>query len=168
MPDTNTHCTAERERSCDACKSFATNRDLGCHNWFLRTTPIRFMKALMVVIVPIWAGCCPLLINDPGGGTVHVPPSFIPAGQPFTVTIECVAISGRGDRRFRDAKLSYRQAGTQNYSDVRMKFSSNAGTNPLFQGDLPPMEAGVILEYYISYYFDGEQRKRYFPPVPVK
>ncbi|HUQ70338.1 MAG TPA: hypothetical protein VM165_12485 [Planctomycetaceae bacterium] len=126
----------------------------------------RILTLVMTMLVA-GGGCFPIPINDPGGGTVHVPPSFIPAGQPFTVVMECIAISGGTERRFRDGVLHYRQAGTVEYSDIPMKLVLNAGKRPAFTGDLPSMEAGVSVEYYVSYVFDGERRKRYFPAVPV-
>ena len=110
-----------------------------------------------------------------GGGTAHVPPKRIVAGQPTQLTLE-VNVWGAGlgkmTSRYRNVTCHYRLLGEKDYHDLPMtpgkEFTSKPPSNMqgTFQCILPTFpKTAKAVEYYFDFNFDKFQQSR--PPVTI-
>lgn len=121
-------------------------------------------RMLSSASVLLLAGC----INDPGGGTMHTPPSHIPANSAWDARLECVAITGHAASRYSDVRLHYRVGNAGAYTVIPATREAADDKTVFYVAEMPKMPGGVEVEYYFTFIFDREQRSRYFPPVPVR
>jgi hypothetical protein len=131
------------------------------------------LKRCLISVVPLLSmaliGCAG------GGGTAHVPPKHIIAGQPTPLTLE-VSVWGAGwgkmTSRYRNVTCHYRLLGEQGYHNLPMmpekEFTSKPPSNRegTFRCTLPvfPKTAKAV-EYYFDFTFDKFQQAR--PPVTI-
>jgi hypothetical protein len=110
-----------------------------------------------------------------GGGTAHVPPKQIIAGQPTPLTLE-VSVWGAGwgkmTSRYRNVTCHYRLLAEQEYHNLPMmpekEFTSKPPFNKegSFQCTLPALpKTAKVVEYYFDFTFDKFRQAR--PPVTV-
>lgn len=128
------------------------------------------MRSLRIVVlyVVVCLGCESAFVNDPGGGTTHVPRTEISAGSPLELEFECTAISGNASKRFKHVVCIY-NSGDPN-SERRIAMSSTISENDkkvLFYCEVPAPDVAGVLNYRFEFEFDGRKSSRFFPPVKV-
>jgi len=134
--------------------------------------PLRFLAELILGFSLFslgFTGCAG------GGGTAHVPPKQIIAGQTTLLTLE-VNVWGAGwgkmTSRYRNVTCHYRLVGEPDYRNLPMvpgkEFTSKPPSNRegTFLCTLPAFpKTAKAVEYYFDFTFDKLQQSR--PPVTV-
>ena len=126
---------------------------------------MQYTRFLLVALLANVAGC----INDPGGGTYHQPPATIQIGQPYTVVLECTAISGGSDRRYKKVKCLYTFNDEKTEHAVPMTFDHKDAQNghAFFKCELPLFQTEGILKYRMEFEFDRQRSSRSSPLIKV-
>ena len=97
-----------------------------------------------------------------------MPPEQIIVGQPYTLSLECNAISGNTKARFSNVKCFYIFADDHIEHEIEMiPTGETVNRHVMFSCDLPAFSKAGKLKYYFRFKFDGQSASRYFPDVPV-
>jgi hypothetical protein len=102
------------------------------------------------------------------GNMTHNPPATIRANNPFELTFEFKAFSGRAEQRYTDVSCHYRLKGEKEYVAIQTSKVATEWNSVTYHADLPPLPTGTSVEYCISSVFDGEQNQTCFAPIPVE
>ncbi|MFH1024219.1 MAG: hypothetical protein V1809_12635 [Planctomycetota bacterium] len=117
---------------------------------------------LSVICLAMITGCS--LWEDGGGGTTHLPPKVIYAGQPTTLELR-TSVWGYErttiENRFAEMHCHYRLSGEAKYIEAPFVFLRKEKGEGVYTCTLPPFtKVGGKVEYYIDMKFDGVYSQR--------
>ncbi len=109
-----------------------------------------------VYLVGVLATSC----SPGGGGSTQLAPDRITAGNPAVIKLE-LSVWGSGGNikgRYTGIKTFYRLVGTQGYSAVDAKRTSQDATHEAYEFVIPPYSVGTSgeIEYYFELKLDGQ------------
>ena len=110
---------------------------------------------IAIAVVALITGC----MEIGGGGSVHIPPASVTAGQPVTLELELTAVGG-ANGRFANVRCIYWTDGGTGARSLLMDEVGPTELGTKFSVKLPPSEKAGWVRYYFRFDFDGQSKDR--------